>query len=136
IHYFISDKLFPSSSYSGVTKERVVLSYAILKGLTVDVGKVIQSSKLHIARGSTVVGLGHSTLIYELCRQTDVPTHPGEVVVYPKGTLTWTIISHYHIPSQEELKYLQQDVTEPPQPAGPSAPPLPATNDSSMDWAG
>ncbi|PON36696.1 hypothetical protein PanWU01x14_326310 [Parasponia andersonii] len=106
MHHFISTKLLPSNSYNGVTKERVILNYAILTGLTVDVGKVIQNSILHIARGSTVIALGHSTLIYELCRQVDVPTHPREVAVYPKVALTWTIISHYHIPSREELEHL------------------------------
>ncbi|PON49249.1 hypothetical protein PanWU01x14_231240 [Parasponia andersonii] len=68
IYYFFSAKLLSSSNISGVTKERAALNYAILKGLIVDVGKVIQSSILHIAGGSTIAGLGHLSLIYELCR--------------------------------------------------------------------
>ncbi|PON48520.1 hypothetical protein PanWU01x14_236270 [Parasponia andersonii] len=41
MHYFISAKLLSSKNISGATKERATLNYAILNGLTIDVGKVI-----------------------------------------------------------------------------------------------
>ena len=106
MHYSISAKLLFSSNYSRVTKERAVLNYAIFKCLSVDIGRVIQSSILHITKGSTIASLGHLSLIYELCRPADVPTRLRVVVVHPEDTLTWNIISHYHILSREELEHL------------------------------
>lgn len=42
--------------------------YCILTGRTVDLGKIIQDSILHAARGKSTIGLPHYALITELCQ--------------------------------------------------------------------
>ncbi|KAH0463176.1 hypothetical protein IEQ34_007758 [Dendrobium chrysotoxum] len=71
-HYFISARMLLSKNISEVTKDKALLNYAIQKGYTIDVGKLILSSILYIMRGSTSVGLGHPSLVYTLCVATRV----------------------------------------------------------------
>ena len=46
-HYFVCTKLQPTTNVSAVMKSRVTLVYAILEGMKIDVGLVIQHSIIH-----------------------------------------------------------------------------------------
>ncbi|KAH0465263.1 hypothetical protein IEQ34_005366 [Dendrobium chrysotoxum] len=66
-HYFISSRIIPSKNISEVTKGRALLNFVIQKGYTINIEKLILSSLTYIMRGSTLVGLGHPSLIYAHC---------------------------------------------------------------------
>ncbi|GMN67624.1 hypothetical protein TIFTF001_036686 [Ficus carica] len=66
LHYFISAKLLPSSNLNEGTKVRALLNYAIQKGLSIAVGRIIEWSILSTLQGSTTRSLGHPSPIYDL----------------------------------------------------------------------
>ena len=44
-HYFISSRVKPSTHVSSMNKERVILNFAITKGMNFHVGHVIESTR-------------------------------------------------------------------------------------------
>ncbi|KAH0468461.1 hypothetical protein IEQ34_003494 [Dendrobium chrysotoxum] len=50
-----------------VTKYWALLNYTILASYTIDVGKLIHSTLNYIIKGTTLMCLGHPSLIYALC---------------------------------------------------------------------
>lgn len=52
---------------SEINRERAILNFGILHGLSIDVGKVIHNTILHIISSITTSGLDHSSLIDNLC---------------------------------------------------------------------
>lgn len=99
-HYFISAKLLPSSNTSEVTKERAILNYAIFRGFSIDVGKIIEQSILDTIQGTTTGGLGHPSLIYDLCQQVGIPTTANEEIQHPKSVITRKKIESYKANAQ------------------------------------
>ena len=70
-HYFVCAKLQPTTNVSAVMKSRAALVYAILEGMKIDVGLVIQHSIIHgFEQG--IQGFSHPHLITDLCRDTGV----------------------------------------------------------------
>ncbi|PON97548.1 hypothetical protein TorRG33x02_067500 [Trema orientale] len=121
MHYFISIKFLPSSSFSEVTNERAILNYAILKGLSIDVGKIIQHNISHILKGTINGGLAHPSLIYGLCRQADVPTRPdaspsvqeddSHVPPPPEASTAQMDLSHQIHAMREHMTLMQQSIS-------------------------
>ena len=94
-HYFISATLLPSGNTYEVTKERAILNYAILKGFSIDVGKIIERSIMDRLKGGTTGGLGHPSLIYALCVAAGVPTTANEEIVHPQAAITRKKMEQY-----------------------------------------
>ena len=69
---FIAAKLLPFNHLSDVTKEWVVLLYAIVSGMFINVRKVIQESICYSIRAPTTGGLTHPSLIFALCQNAGV----------------------------------------------------------------
>lgn len=66
-HAFLCARLIPITHLSNVTKDSAIMLYALAMGFSIDVGKVIYYWIQHIHRASTIDGLGHPSLITELC---------------------------------------------------------------------
>lgn len=72
----------PVFHYSDLTVERDVLLYAIVTGLTIDVGRLIVDSIIHTVRNR--LGLFFPSLITRLCAQAGVEVNKDEEVLHPK----------------------------------------------------
>ena len=64
MYYFVASRLLPTIVNSQVQKQRVYLTYALLKGWQVDVGRVIQNEMLTILANNTWHSMGFPALIY------------------------------------------------------------------------
>lgn len=62
----------PSSYVLEVIKSREVLLFAIVKGKSIDVGRVINRSISTALKCGSTDGLPHTSLIYGLCRNAGV----------------------------------------------------------------
>lgn len=129
-YHFVSAKLLPSGNLSEVTKEREILNYAIQRGLSIDVGLGIYNGILHTLHGSTTGGLGHPSMIYELCLKGGVVTHPSKEVIHLKPVITrdrtWKFMSRLGSLSAPPSEQFERSSTS------RRAPPA---NDSTMDLA-
>ena len=68
--YFMCQKMMPANHYTNVTVERAVLVYAILKGMSIDVGRVLFDSIIHTIKNR--LGLYFPSLITQLCVEAGV----------------------------------------------------------------
>ncbi|PIN25278.1 hypothetical protein CDL12_01973 [Handroanthus impetiginosus] len=68
----VSARLLPSSYTSEVTRERVVMIYAILTDVPFDIGRFLHRSILKNAMGGLTMGLYHPSLITELCARDEL----------------------------------------------------------------
>ena len=76
-------KLQPTTNVSAVMKSRTALVYAIIEGMKIDVGLVIQHFIIHgFEQG--IQAFSHPHLITELCRNTGVKWNKKEEVRAPK----------------------------------------------------
>ena len=92
-------------------KSMAALVYAILEGMKIDVGLVIQQSIIHgFEQG--IQGFPHSHLITELCRNAEVKWNQKEEVCAPKGIIDDAIVVKIQSDTVEVL----------PRPVGPSQP--------------
>ena len=83
-YYFVCAKLQPTTNVSAVMKSRAALVYAIIEGMKIDVGLVIQHSIIHgFEQG--IQGFPYPHLITELCRNAGVKWNKKEEVCAPKG---------------------------------------------------
>ena len=92
-------------------KSRVALVYAIIKGMKIDVGLVIQNSIIH----GFEVGIQrfpHPHLVTELCKNAGVKFNQKEEVHPPKGVIDDVVV----------VKIQSDNVEAEPRPAGPSQP--------------
>ena len=110
-HYFVCAKFQPTTNVSVVMKSRVALVYAILEGMKIVVGLVIQHSIIHgFEQG--IQGFLHPHLIIELCHNVGVKWNKKEEVRAPKGVIDDAVVVK-----------IQSDTTEVvPRPVGPSQP--------------
>lgn len=67
----ITARIMPSGHISHVTKDRASWIYCIMKVKSVDIGKLVQASILHVARGKTTLGMPHSSVITYLCQYSE-----------------------------------------------------------------
>ena len=117
-HYFVCAKLQPTTNVSAVMKSRAALVYAILEGMKIDVGLVIQHSIIHgFEQG--IQGFSHPHLITELCRNAGVKWNQKEEVRALKGLIDDVVVVK-----------IQSDIAEVvPRPTGPSQPRPRTTHD-------
>ena len=66
---------------SEVTAKRALLNYAILQDIPFDVGQVIEDAILH--NRDAKMKLRHPFLIYDLCKQAEVPLEDNEAWIHP-----------------------------------------------------
>ena len=72
-------------------KSRTALVYAIIEGMKIDVGLVIQNSIIHgFEQG--IQGFPHSHLITDLCRNVGVKWNKKEEVRAPKGVIDDAVV--------------------------------------------
>ena len=64
-----------------VTAKRALLNYAIIQDIPFDIGQVIEDAILH--NKDAKMNLGHSFLIYGLCKQVGVPLEDNEAWIHP-----------------------------------------------------
>ena len=74
-----------ATHYSDVTVERVVLIYAILMSLSIDVGQVMFNSIIHTVKHK--LGLYFPSLITQLCIQAGFQYSSDDESQYPKKPL-------------------------------------------------
>ena len=90
-HYFMCAKLQPTTNVSAVMKSRVALVYAIIEGMKIDVGLVIQHSIIHgFEQG--IQGFSHPHLITELCHNAGVKWNKKKEVRAPKGVIDDSVV--------------------------------------------
>ena len=70
-HHFITSRLIPTTNVCEVTAKRALLNYAIIQDIPFDVRQVIKDAILH--NQDLKMNLGHSFLIYGLCKRAGVP---------------------------------------------------------------
>lgn len=85
-HMFIGAKLMPTTHLSDVHKDRAVLLYAIVKGYSIDVGKVIHQSITKSLK-NTSKGLACPMLIASLCEKAGIFWNSTETVIHPLSVL-------------------------------------------------
>ena len=82
-HYFVCAKLQPITNVSAVMKNRAALVYAIIEGMKIDVGLVIQHSIIHgFEQG--IQRFSHPHLITDLCRNAGVKWNKKRKFVHPR----------------------------------------------------
>ena len=64
-----------------VTAERALLNYVIIQDIPFDVGQIIEDAILH--NRDAKMNLGHSFLIYGLCKRVGVPLDDNEAWLHP-----------------------------------------------------
>ena len=108
-HYFVCAKLQPTTNVSAVMKSRVALVYAIIEGMKIDVGLVIQHSIIH-GFDQGIQGFPHPHLITELCKNDGVKWNQKEEVRAPKEVTDDSVV----------VKIQSDSVKAEPRHAGPS----------------
>ena len=80
-HHFITSRILPSTNVREVTKERAILNYAILQYIKFDMGAIIKDTIWFNKEGR--MKLGHSFLIFQLCKQARVKVSNQEDLLHP-----------------------------------------------------
>ena len=68
--YFVCQKMMPATYFSDITAKKAVLIYAILRGISIVVGRVVFDSIIHTIRNK--LGLYFPSLITQLCLDAGV----------------------------------------------------------------
>ena len=77
-------------------KSRVALVYAIIEGMKIDVGLVIQNSIIHgFEQG--IQGFPHPHLITDLCRNAGVKWNKKEEVCAPKEVIDDAVVVKFKV---------------------------------------
>lgn len=81
---FVYSKIIPTTLNSRVPKKRAILTYAILKGITIDVGKIV-NVEIHtlVNLRAKIESKGFSYLIHALCRQPNVEESGDSLNIFP-----------------------------------------------------
>ena len=111
LHYFVCAKLQPTTNVSAVMKSRAALVYAIMEGMKIDVGLVIQHSIIH-GFEHDIQGFPYPHLITKLCKNARVKWNQKEEVCAPKGVIDDSVV----------VKIQSDSAEAEPRPAGPSQP--------------
>ena len=69
---FIAAKILLVNHLSDVTKDRVVLLYAIVSWMSIDVGKIILNSIFNSILAPATRGLTYPSLIFSFCQNVGV----------------------------------------------------------------
>lgn len=98
----------PLSHTTNVSKDRASLVYAIVMGMTVDLGKVIQGSIICVSQGSTIGGLSQPHLITDLCHHAGVMWRPEEKVLKAQDS----VIVYHEEPALRPVDDVESDEFE------------------------
>ena len=74
LYNFLCVKINPSLHLSTVTKDRVILLYAMTTGLQFDIGSVIEQELIESTQGRCTGALIHPSVITQLCRLAGIPS--------------------------------------------------------------
>ena len=80
LHHFITSHLIPMTNMCEVTAKRALLNYAIIQDIPFDVGQVIEDAILY--NKDAKMNLGHSFLIFSLCKKVGVPLEDNEAWIH------------------------------------------------------
>ncbi|PIN16581.1 hypothetical protein CDL12_10766 [Handroanthus impetiginosus] len=80
---FISGRLLPTKHTFEVTRERAVMSFAILTDVPFDIGHFLHKSIWKSAMGGLTVGLYHPSLIIALCARAGLERQPRDELLPP-----------------------------------------------------
>lgn len=94
---FIGANIQPTRHVSDVTRERATLLYAIVTGLNVDVGVLINESIKKAIRSKVMSGLSHPSLITRLCKRAGVQWEKEDVTLPPMSVIDHHLISRYAV---------------------------------------
>ena len=86
-YYFLGARLMPVWHFSDITKERVVLIYAIVIKKSIYLGKYLCSHIIQCAKHSSM-SLFYPSLITALCAKSGVQYGPNEESLVPMSTIT------------------------------------------------
>ena len=79
-HHFITLRLIPTTNVCEVTAKRALLNYAIIQDIPFDVRQVIEDAILY--NKDAKMNLGHPFLIYNLCKQVEVPLEDNKAWIH------------------------------------------------------
>lgn len=127
--YFLLARLIPSEHHSKITQDRALLLYAILEGMTIDVGRVIRSGLIHLGDQATTSNPAHPVLITLLCHRANIFPDPGESLVPVQAPISDSTIAGYKPPALARRAESQQE--EPPA-AAPAPPPV--ADSQATEW--
>lgn len=106
MYYFIYSSLMPTTLNSQVLKKRALLTYSILKGMTIDVGRII-NEEIHtmVNAGVKTQSIRFTSLILELCYRAKVIPHRNLSEAVP-ACLPLSVLHLLHslLPSQPREK--------------------------------
>ena len=126
--YFISARFYPTSSFRHIELDRLYILYAILSGLTLDVGRFIAKRMVRVPGDGDTDGIPFPSLVTALCIHAQVPHSPVELRQHLGKPITDELIRSYKEEPDVEDQNAELDpnhapaVTEPP-PTLPEPPP-------------
>lgn len=147
--YFLAGKLIPIDHFFSIDRTRVLLLYAILQDLSIDVGRIIWVNMRAIPATGTHAGLPHPSLITDMCRLAGVQLLPSDALINPKALITGRVIAQYDagvpapgadIPQEAQDLPEDQDMQDPlfeafqDPPEPPQSAPAPAADSFAMDY--
>ena len=89
----------PISHVSDMTKDRVLLMYALMTGMTVNAGSWIKENIEFIEKGLTIGGLGHGFVITMLCYKAGVLDFVTDIYQSLQQPLLITLMKDYPEPA-------------------------------------
>lgn len=93
----ICSNIMPTHHLSDVTRERAILLFAIVMGLKVDIGALIQDSIKKAIQSNTISGLPHPSLITHLCKQAGVQWQNDDITQSPMAVIDHHVISRFGV---------------------------------------
>ena len=89
----------PVSHVSDMTKDRVLLTYALMRGMTINAGSWIKENIEFIENGHTTGGLGHGSVITMLCYKAGVLEFVTDIYQPLQQPLSISLMKDYHEPA-------------------------------------
>ncbi|KAK8306302.1 hypothetical protein V6Z12_D03G118600 [Gossypium hirsutum] len=86
-YHFLKSRLMPSTHNTTVSNERILLLHSIIKGRTINVGRIIFQEVHHCVK-KDAGSLNFPSLITTLCKTANVPLTDAEDITPNKGGLT------------------------------------------------
>ena len=80
-HNFITSHRIPKTNVCEVTMKQTLLNFSIIQDIPFDVGQVIEDAILY--NWDAKMNLGHTFLIYGLCKNAGVPLKDNEAWIHP-----------------------------------------------------
>ena len=84
-HHFITSCLILMTNVCEVIAKKALLNYAIIQDIPFDVGRVIEDGILY--NKDAKMNLGHLFLIYDLCKQVEMPLEDNDAWIHRIKTI-------------------------------------------------